>query len=188
MSPLPSNEEHNVRRNEVIEIGDDEVDIDRDDQEEMPPADPAPRRSTREPQPLTRYSSSRGVGREGFAVRGKENLVCRLRKSLYGLKQVPRQWYKKFDLFMGEHGYNHIASDHCVYVKRFSYDDFIILLLYVDDMLIVGKDTNKICKLKRELSKSFAIKDLGPAKQILGMKISRDRSTRKLWLSQKSYV
>lgn len=76
---------------------------------------------------------------EGFAVRGKENLVCRLRKSLYGLKQAPRQWYKKFDSFMVEHGYNRTASDHCVFVKRFSSNSFLILLLYVDDMLIVGK-------------------------------------------------
>ncbi|KAL9255222.1 Retrovirus-related Pol polyprotein from transposon TNT 1-94-like protein [Drosera capensis] len=127
---------------------------------------------------------------EGLAVIGKENLVCRLRKSLYGLKQAPRQWYKRFDSFIGEHGYNHIASDHCVCVKRLSCDDFIILLLYVDDMLIIGKDTNRICKLKSELSKSFTMKDLGSAKQILGMKISRDlsKSTRKLWLSQESYV
>ena len=60
---------------------------------------------------------------------------------------------------------------------------FVILLLYVNDMLIVGHDAAKIQKLKRELSKSFAMKDLGPAKQILGMKIVRDRKKKKLWLS-----
>lgn len=60
------------------------------------------------------------------------------------MKQAPRQWYKKFDSFMVEHGYNRTASDHCVFVKRFSSNSFLILLLYVDDMLIVGKDANKI--------------------------------------------
>ena len=125
---------------------------------------------------------------EGFKESGKENLVCRLKKSLYGLKQAPRQWYKKFDSFMTDHGYHRTTSDHCVYVKNFSDGDFVILLLYVDDMLIVGRDTIKIDRLKKELSKSFAMKDLGPARQILGMKISRDRQNGKLWLSQEKYI
>ena len=75
--------------------------------------------------------------------------MCKLRKSLYGLKQAPRQWYKKFDSFMVSHGYSRTSSDHCVFIKKHSSDDFIILLLYVDDMLIVGHDTNKIEKPKR---------------------------------------
>jgi transposase InsO family protein len=125
---------------------------------------------------------------EGFSAKGKEHLVCRLKKSLYGLKQAPRLWYKKFDSFMVDHGYDRTTSDHCVFVKKFSDGEFIILLLYVDDMLIVGRDTSKIDKLKKELSKSFSMKDLGSAKQILGMKISRDRKSEKLWLSQESYI
>ncbi|BBN68204.1 transposable element gene [Prunus dulcis] len=99
---------------------------------------------------------------EGFKVKGKKDLVCRLKKSLYGLKQAPRQWYKKFDSFMIEHRYRRTTSYHCVFVKRFDDSEFIILLLYVDDMLIVGQNSDKISKLKKELSKSFAMKDLGP--------------------------
>ena len=109
---------------------------------------------------------------ERFTIKGKEHLVCRLKKSLYGLKQALRQWYKKFDSFMVEHGFSRSAFDHCVFVKKFSDGEFIILLLYVDDMLIVGYDTCKIDKLKKELNKSFEMKDLGPASQILGIKIS----------------
>ena len=120
---------------------------------------------------------------EGFEVKGKENLVCKLKKSLYGLKQALRQWYKKFDSFMMSHRYNRTSSDHCVFTKKFYDDDFIILLLYVDDMLIIGHDSSKIDRLKKELSKSFAMKDLGSVKQILSMKISRDRKNMKLWLS-----
>ena len=120
---------------------------------------------------------------EGFEEKGKENLVCKLKKSLYGIKQALRQWYKKFDSFMMSHGYNRTSSDHCVFTIKFSDDNFIILLLYVDDMLIIGHDSCKIDKLRRELSKSFAMKDLGSAKQTLGMKICRDRKNRKLWLS-----
>ena len=59
--------------------------------------------------------------------------------------------------------------DYCIFVKKFGDNDFVILLLYVDDMLIVGQDASKIDNLKKELSKSFAMKDLGLAKHILGM-------------------
>ena len=69
-------------------------------------------------------------------------------------------------------------------MKKFGDNDFIIFLLYVDDMLIVGHDAIKIENLKKKLSKSFAMKDLGLAKQILGMKIFRDIKFGKLWLSQ----
>ncbi len=54
--------------------------------------------------------------------------------------------------------------DHCVFVKKFGNDDFIIILFYVDDMLIVGQDISKINNLKREVSESFAIEDLGHEK------------------------
>ena len=114
--------------------------------------------------------------------------MCKLKKSLYELKQARRQWYNKFDSFMMSHGYNRTTSYHYVFTRKFSNDDFVILLMYVDDMLIIGHDSNKIDRLKRELSKSFAMKDLGFTKQILGMKIFCDRKNRKLWLSQESYI
>ncbi|CAL1354730.1 unnamed protein product [Linum trigynum] len=97
---------------------------------------------------------------EGFKKEKKEDYVCRLRKSLYGLKHAPRQWYKKFESIMGEQGYMKTTSDHCVFVKKFPDGDFIILLLYVDDMLIAGQNVSKINDLKKDLSKSFAMKDL----------------------------
>ena len=125
---------------------------------------------------------------EGFEDKRKEDLVCKLKKSLYGLKQAPRQWYKKFDSFMVGHGYQRTAADYCVHFKRYPGEKFIILLLYVDDMLIVGQDRAQISKLKEELAESFEMKDLGPAKPILGMEITRDRKNRRLWLSQERYV
>ncbi|KAD2393643.1 hypothetical protein E3N88_40620 [Mikania micrantha] len=125
---------------------------------------------------------------KGFQVKGKEDYVCKLQKSLYGLKQAPRQWYKKFESVMGEQGYRKTTSDHCVFFQRFGDDDFIILLLYVDDMLIVGKNADRILQLKKELSKSFSMKDLGPAKQILGIRITRDRASKKLHMSQEQYI
>ncbi|GJU85033.1 putative RNA-directed DNA polymerase [Tanacetum coccineum] len=125
---------------------------------------------------------------EGFQVKGKEGYVCRLQKSLYGLKQAPRQWYKKFESVIGKQGYRKTSSDHCVFFQKFGDDDFIILLLYVDDMLIVGKNIGRIAQLKRDLSKSFSMKDLGPAKQIIGIRIFRDRGAKKLHISQEQYI
>ena len=85
---------------------------------------------------------------EGFVETGKENLVCRLSKSLYGLKQAPRYWYKRFDSFIMSLGYNKLSSDYCAYYKRFDNNDFIILLLYVYDMLVVGLNKNRVQELK----------------------------------------
>ncbi|CAL5378709.1 unnamed protein product [Camellia sinensis] len=102
--------------------------------------------------------------------------------------EAPRQWYKKFDSFMVGHEYKRPAADQCVYVRKFPGENFIILLLYVDDMLIVGQDATTIISLKKELSQSFEMKDLGPTQQILGMKIVCDRETKRLWLSQEKYV
>ncbi|KAH9752597.1 hypothetical protein KPL71_014753 [Citrus sinensis] len=125
---------------------------------------------------------------EGFAETGKENLVCRLNKSLCGLKQVPRCWYKRFDSFIMSLGYNRLSLDHCAYYKRFEDNDFIILLLYVDDMLVAGPNKDRVQELKAQLAREFEMKDLGPANKLLGMQIYRDRNSRKIWLSQKNYL
>jgi len=77
---------------------------------------------------------------------------------------------------MEEQGYRKTTSDHCVFVQKFPDGDFIILLLYVDDML------------KKQLSQSFAMKDLGPAKLILGVRIHRYRKDKKLFISQEQYI
>ena len=73
---------------------------------------------------------------ERFFKKGKENLMCRLKKSLYRLKQAPRQWYRKFNSFMTDKGYHKMQVDHCMFVKKFNIGDILILLSYVDDMLI----------------------------------------------------
>nr|AAB36257.1 retrotransposon peptide {Ty1-copia retrotransposon element, clone Sat 32} [Vicia sativa, leaves, Peptide Transposon Partial, 77 aa] [Vicia sativa] len=66
---------------------------------------------------------------EGFEVQEKEDHVCLLKKSLYGLKQSPRQWYKRFDTFIVENGYCRCEHDCCVYYKRLVDKSFIYLLL-----------------------------------------------------------
>ena len=89
---------------------------------------------------------------------------------------------------MTYHGYHKTLADYYVFVKKFEGGDFLILLLYVDDMLIVGRDPKKIRSLKKVLSKSFAMKDMGQVKQILRMHIVRYPTKKLLWLSQEKYV
>ncbi|GJU06710.1 retrovirus-related pol polyprotein from transposon TNT 1-94 [Tanacetum coccineum] len=84
--------------------------------------------------------------------------------------------------------YNRLHADPCAYFKRFGNNDFIILLLYVDGMLVAGPNKDRVNKLKAQLAREFKMKDLGLANKILGMQIHRDRVSRKFWLSQKSYV
>ena len=124
---------------------------------------------------------------EGFLSRGKEDLVCKLKRSLFGLKQAPRQWYKHFDAFMIANGFSRSKMDHCCYLKKFQ-GSCTILLLYVEDMLIAGANMKEIQKLKESLAKEFAMKDLGAAKQILGMRILRDWKAGVLKLSQEQYI
>ena len=119
---------------------------------------------------------------DGFVVKGKEHLVCRLKRSLYGLKQSPRMWYQKFDAFALNMGFVRSDEDHCVYFKVID-DKILIIVLYVDDMLFIGNNKEMIRELKTQLSGTFDMKDLGAAKYILGMEIIRDQVHIKLWLS-----
>ena len=79
-------------------------------------------------------------------------------------------------------GFKRCEANHCCYVKFFG-NSYIILLLYVDDMLIAGFSIEEFNNLKKQLSKQFAIKDLGVAKKILGMRIIRDKTNGTLKLS-----
>ena len=117
---------------------------------------------------------------KGFVVKGKKELVCKLKKSLYGLKQSPRMWYHKFDTFIRGLGFTRRKTDHCVYYKLIG-DRVNYLVVYVDDMLLVGNDKEIIQNLKTQLSSKFNMKDLGAANYILGMEIKRDWAKRKLW-------
>eukprot|EP00253_Pinus_taeda_P006519 PITA_06519 len=111
---------------------------------------------------------------EGFVVKGKEELVCKLKKSLYGLKQSPRMWYQKFDTFIRGLGFTRSKEDHCVYFQLIG-DHVIYLVLYEDDMLLVGNGKEIIQDLKTQLSSKFNMKDLGAANYILGVKLSTEQ-------------
>ena len=106
---------------------------------------------------------------KGYVRKGDQQKFCLLKKSLYGLKQSPRQWYMRFDDFMVKNGYVRSCYDNCVYHKWLENGVGIFLLLYVDDILIASIDREEIEKLKMQLSSEFEMKDLGRAKKILAM-------------------
>jgi hypothetical protein len=125
--------------------------------------------------------------REGFVVKGKKEMVCKLKKSLYGLKQSLRMWHKKIDNFMLGLGFTRIKEDHCVYFKLIG-DQLIYLVLYLDDMLLIGNKMEIIKDVKTQLSCKFYMKDIGAANFILGMQIKRYWEKRKIWLNQRKHV
>lgn len=125
---------------------------------------------------------------EGFVEKSKADKVCLLKKSLYGLKQAPRQWYIKFNTFVQKLGFARSKYDSCFFFKGSGGPESVYLLLYVDDMLLACHDRSEIDSIKSKLKSEFEMKDLGEAKRILGMEITRDRNNCILQLRQCSYV
>jgi len=124
---------------------------------------------------------------KGFVMEGKENLGCRLKKSIYGLKQASRQWYLKFDETVRSFGFEENVEDNCIYAK-FKNRKFIFLVLYVDYILLASSDMSMLLETKSFLSSNFDMKDLGEASYVLGIEIYRDRKKGVLDLSQKAYI
>ena len=103
----------------------------------------------------------------GFEKKG--DLVCRLKKSLYGLKQSPRQWYKLLDQFLRDKSYRRSDVDPCIYVKEDK--DLIMIALYVDDLIIASKSEKLMKETKQNLCDRFEMKDLGRLHYCLGIEI-----------------
>ena len=114
------------------------------------------------------------------------NKVCRLRKSLYGLKQSPRAWFERFTKVVKGYGFVQCQSDHTLFVKHFPEGKLAIIIVYVDDIILTGNHEEKIDLLKKLLTKEFEIKDLGNLKYFLGMEIAR--SKKGIAVSQRKYV
>jgi hypothetical protein len=121
----------------------------------------------------------------GFVAPSQENKVCRLQKSLCGLKQAPKQWHEKFDRTMTLAGFVVNEADTCVYY-RFGGVEGVVLCLYVDDILIFGTNISVINDVKSFMSQHFDMKDLGEADVILNIKLIKDESG--ITLEQSHYV
>nr|KYP65681.1 Retrovirus-related Pol polyprotein from transposon TNT 1-94 [Cajanus cajan] len=123
----------------------------------------------------------------GFIEEGKEHMVCKLKKSIYGLKQASRQWYIKFSDTIMSFGFKENTVDRCIYLKV-SGSKFIFLILYVDDIFLATNDLGLLSETKNFLSNNFEMKDMGEASYVIGIEIFRDRSQGLLGLSQKAYI
>ncbi|CAL8990567.1 unnamed protein product [Prunus brigantina] len=118
-------------------------------------------------------------------TRDKGNQVCKLKKSLYGLKQSPRAWFGRFTKSMKFFGYTQSNADHTLFLKRDG-KKLTALIVYVDDIVVTGNDTGEQLKLQKYLSQEFEMKDLGDLKYFLGIEVAR--SANGICLSQRKYV
>lgn len=111
--------------------------------------------------------------------------VCRLRKSLYGLRQVPQNWFAKLSTALKDLGFIQSYGDYSLF--RYSKGDVALhVLVYVDDIIITGSFSLEITYFKQQLSKRFHMKDLGVLKYFLGIEVAHGKDG--LFLSQRKYV
>ncbi|KAL5789565.1 hypothetical protein ACOSQ2_004453 [Xanthoceras sorbifolium] len=121
----------------------------------------------------------------GLRRQGEDNLVCRLHKSLYGLKQASRQWFAKFSEAICSAGYVQSRADYSLFTRKQG-KSFTTLLIYVDDILITGNDPNSIAATKEFLHSNFRIKELGNLKYFLGIEVSTSKNG--IFISQRKYA
>lgn len=103
------------------------------------------------------------------------NPVCKLRKSLYGLKQASRQWFLKFSSTLMSLGFEKSYTDHTLFIRNIN-GKYIAVLVYVDDIIITANDDDEVTKLKTDLQQFFKLRDLGPLKYFLGLEIAHSSS------------
>ena len=114
------------------------------------------------------------------------NMVCKLKKALYGLKQSPRAWFDRFAKAVSKSGYHQCQADHTLFVKFSVTGKIAILIVYVDDIILTGDDSEEILKLKKMLATEFEIKDLGNLRYFLGMEVARSKEG--IVISQRKYI
>jgi hypothetical protein len=114
----------------------------------------------------------------------KQNQVCKLMKSLYGLKQASRKWYEKLTSLLISEGYTQSTADYSLFTLRKD-DQFIALLVYVDDIILAGTDLNEFTRIKAILDTKFKIKDLGVLRYFLGLEVAH--SEQGITISQRKY-
>ena len=106
---------------------------------------------------------------DGFIIEGQEHMVCKLHKSIHGLKQASRSWNKQFDSVIESFGFDQNEKEPYVY-RKIQNDIVVFLILYVGDILLVGNDFEIFSKVKIQLATQFQMKDFGEAQYILGIK------------------
>jgi hypothetical protein len=114
----------------------------------------------------------------------KPNQVCKLLKSLYGLKQASRKWYEKLTSLLIQEGYKQSSSDYSLFTLQ-SDAHFTALLVYVDDIILAGTSLSEFARIKGILDSQFKIKDLGSLKYFLGLEVAQSKEG--ITISQRKY-
>ena len=122
---------------------------------------------------------------QGYVIKGQEDKVYRLRKALYGLKQAPRAWNSNIDNYLLQHGFIKSPSEPSLYIKTQG-NNFLILCLYVDDLIYTGTHPTMIEEFKKAMMKEYEMTDLGTMKYFLGIQIKQ--SPGRIFLSQEKYA
>ena len=123
----------------------------------------------------------------GFKEVGKEHMVCKLQKFIYGLKQDSRHWYLKLDEVVTVNGFKEKIVDQCIYMKL-SRSKYIVLVLYVDDILLTANETDLLVETRQLLFSHFDMKDPREASYVLGIQILCNIPSGILRLFQQMYI
>ncbi|KAD6453258.1 hypothetical protein E3N88_07963 [Mikania micrantha] len=121
----------------------------------------------------------------GFEVKGKEYMVYKLQKALYGLRQAPRAWNMKLDKSLKELGFTRCAHEQAVYKVRTS-DAILIIGVYVDDLIVTGSSERKIADFKEKMKSIFEMSDLGKLSYYLGIEVDQKQDS--ILVKQESYA
>ena len=129
---------------------------------------------------------------EGYRSKEQPDYVCKLKKSLYGLKQSARCWNSALDSYLKSNGYKQLDADSCLHMKTVRMQNgkinFVILSIHVDDILIFANDVVMLGDEKKAIGMKFKVEDLAEVSHILGMLIKRDQNSRTLTISQSKYL
>ena len=124
---------------------------------------------------------------EGFKVEGKENLVCELKRSIYGLKQSARCWNAELDNRLKKMKFMQCTSDPCIYI-RIEDGEVFLIAVYVDDIIIGGKDDSIVDEVKKAISEEFDVTDMGLLHHFLGIKVVQCCESKRTWIGQPNYT
>ena len=123
----------------------------------------------------------------GFVKRVEDHLVCKLNKSIYGLKQSPRCWNTALDIHLKDMGFTQSTSDPCIY-RSDEGGEIFYHGVYVDDIILAGSSEDRVKEVKAALSQKFEIKDMGKLHHFLGMSIVQNEENKTVWIGQPAYT
>lgn len=110
---------------------------------------------------------------DGFVKKGQEHKVYKLLKALYGLRQAPRAWYSRLNRCLKEMRFEKCPNEQAVYTRKDG-DEFLIVGVYVDDLLVTGSSVSNILKFKAQMNKEFEMSDLGKLAYYLGIEVEQN--------------